>query len=175
MMSWAVTDSVGTQLWIDRTCRVNLNYSGEPLFLAFCFGLYLFIGLFKRSSLQYVELHLNLEFQNIDVYFLRLHPFQDQKQFSFRKFSQLPRYQLWPAFQPNINPQPSFSRRLKIKVLQTNSKLFQTLCATPSPTLITLTQMTPCRNRWLDVFPFQQQWQRIRCLNMNSQSTCFCR
>ena len=28
MMSWAVTDSVGTQLWIDRTCRVNLNYSG---------------------------------------------------------------------------------------------------------------------------------------------------
>ena len=61
MMSWAVTDSVGTQLWIDRTCRVNLNYSGGPLFLAFCFGLYLFIGLFKRSSLQYVELLLNLE------------------------------------------------------------------------------------------------------------------
>ena len=29
MMSWAVTDSVGTQLWIDRTCRVNLNYSGR--------------------------------------------------------------------------------------------------------------------------------------------------
>ena len=29
MMSWAVTDSVGTQLWIDRTCRVNLNYSGS--------------------------------------------------------------------------------------------------------------------------------------------------
>ena len=50
MMSWAVTDSVGTQLWIDRTCRVNLNYSGRPLFLPFCFGLYLFVGLFKRSS-----------------------------------------------------------------------------------------------------------------------------
>jgi len=61
MMSWAVTDSVGTQLWIDRTCRVNLNYSGGPLFLAFCFGVYLFVGLFKRSSLQYVELLLNLE------------------------------------------------------------------------------------------------------------------
>ena len=78
MMSWAVTDSVGTQLWIDRTCRVNLNYSGGPLCLAFCFGL-LFVGLFKRSSLQYVELLLNLEFYNFDVYFLRLHPFQDQK------------------------------------------------------------------------------------------------
>ena len=28
LMSWAITDSVGTQLWLDRTCRVNLNYSG---------------------------------------------------------------------------------------------------------------------------------------------------
>ena len=29
MMSYAVTDSVGTQLWLDRTCRVNLNYTGD--------------------------------------------------------------------------------------------------------------------------------------------------
>ena len=35
MMSWAVTDSVGTQLWIDRTCRVNLNYSGWQSFFSF--------------------------------------------------------------------------------------------------------------------------------------------
>ena len=27
MMSWAVTDSVNTQLWLYKTCTVNLNYS----------------------------------------------------------------------------------------------------------------------------------------------------
>ena len=31
-MAWAVTESVQTQLWIDRTCRVNLNYSGWSSF-----------------------------------------------------------------------------------------------------------------------------------------------
>ena len=36
MMSWAVTDSVGTQLWIDRTCRVNLNYSGRDKVASEC-------------------------------------------------------------------------------------------------------------------------------------------
>ena len=30
MMSWAVTESVSTQLWLDRACRVNLNLSGKP-------------------------------------------------------------------------------------------------------------------------------------------------
>ena len=34
MMSYAVTDSVGTQLWLDRTCRVNLNYTGDSWQLA---------------------------------------------------------------------------------------------------------------------------------------------
>ena len=29
MMSWAVTESVSTQLWLDRACRVNLNLSGK--------------------------------------------------------------------------------------------------------------------------------------------------
>ena len=38
MMSWAVTDSVGTQLWIDRTCRVNLNYSGWGKVAFECFS-----------------------------------------------------------------------------------------------------------------------------------------
>ena len=28
-LNWFITDSVGTQLWIDRTCRINLNYSGK--------------------------------------------------------------------------------------------------------------------------------------------------
>ena len=28
MMSWAVTDSVGTQLWIYKTCRVYFNQTG---------------------------------------------------------------------------------------------------------------------------------------------------
>ena len=29
MMSWAVTDSVGTQLWIYKTCRVYFNQTGD--------------------------------------------------------------------------------------------------------------------------------------------------
>ena len=29
MMSWAVTESVSTQLWIDKTCRINLNFTGR--------------------------------------------------------------------------------------------------------------------------------------------------
>ena len=29
MMSWAVTNSVGTQLWIYKTCTVNFNSSGR--------------------------------------------------------------------------------------------------------------------------------------------------
>ena len=28
MMSWAVTDSVNSQLWLYKTCKVNFNYSG---------------------------------------------------------------------------------------------------------------------------------------------------
>ena len=32
MMSWAVTNSVGTQLWIYKTCTVNFNTSGKVLY-----------------------------------------------------------------------------------------------------------------------------------------------
>ena len=151
MMSWAVTDSVGTQLWIDRTCRVNLNYSGRPLFLPFCFGLYLFVGLFKRSS------RATFEFRIIEYRRLLFAPssisrpeiVQLSKSLSAAIISALVSF-------PTKHKSPAFIfRRLKIKVFLTNSKLSQTLCATPSPTLITLTQMTPCRNRWLDFFPFQ--------------------
>ena len=28
MMSWALTDSVNSQLWLYKTCKVNFNYSG---------------------------------------------------------------------------------------------------------------------------------------------------
>ena len=148
-MSWAVTDSVGTQLWIDRTCRINLNYSGGPLCLAFCFGL-----------------SFCWTFQDIILTIWRA-------TFKFRIL------EFWPLhFAPSSISRPEIVQLLKIlsaaiisalvsfptkhkspafifQVLETNSKLSQTLCATPSPTLITLTQMTPCRNRWLDVFPFQ--------------------